>query len=349
MQQIGVGTADFVKSWKWYIDNFGFDVKILEDDTVAERMLPYTGGTAQKRHACIAVNLQGGSGLEIWQYSERTPVSAGFGIFTGDLGIFAAKIRCQDINNFHKKLESKGVNCTEIKNDPAGRLCFYVTDPWDNIFQVIENESIYINEKKDVGGIAGAMIGVSDINRSIKFYKEILGYDLMPYDGYGNFDDWHELPGGNEKYERVLLSKSGKPSGPFSELLGSNEIELVQALEHKPRRIYEGRWWGDPGFIQICYDVTGMKALGEFVASKGHPFTVDSCPNGERFDMGEASGHFTYIEDPDGTLIEFVETHRIPLAAKLGLYIDIDRRDRDKALPRFLFRIMGLVSRKKFK
>ena len=73
IQQIGIGTMDFRKSWNWYIDMFGIDVRILEDDTVAERMLPYTGGSPQKRHACIAVNLQGGGGFEIWQYSEREP------------------------------------------------------------------------------------------------------------------------------------------------------------------------------------------------------------------------------------------------------------------------------------
>ena len=60
IQQVGVGTCDLRKSWDWFIRNFGFDVKILEDDTVAERMLPYTGGKPQKRHACIAVNLNGG-------------------------------------------------------------------------------------------------------------------------------------------------------------------------------------------------------------------------------------------------------------------------------------------------
>ena len=43
IQQLGVGTENFRKSWDWYIDMFGVDVKILEDDTVAERMLPYTG------------------------------------------------------------------------------------------------------------------------------------------------------------------------------------------------------------------------------------------------------------------------------------------------------------------
>ena len=73
IQQVGVGTVDFRKSWNWFIEHFGFDTRILEDDTVAERMLRYTGNKPQKRHACIAMNLQGGGGLEIWQYSERKP------------------------------------------------------------------------------------------------------------------------------------------------------------------------------------------------------------------------------------------------------------------------------------
>jgi len=347
IQQIGVGTMDFRKSWDWYIGAFGFDVRILEDDTVAERMLPYTGNQAQKRHACIAVNLQGGGGLEIWQYSERKPVPAAFRIAVGDTGVFAAKIKCWDVWCFHQYLSSRWKKCSSIAKDPSGTPCFYVEDPFGNTFQVIERKDIFIDDRKMCGGIAGALVGVTDMDRSVEFYRDILGYDRTVYDVSGQFDDWSLMPASEEKYRRVLLARSETPAGAFSGLLGTNTIELVQALERKPKKIYEGRFWGDPGFIQICYDVTGMKALGEFCALKGYPFTVDSCPNGERFDMGEASGHFTYIEDPDGTLIEFVETHRIPVIGKLGLYIDLDRRDRHKQLPKILFRTMGLVSRQK--
>ena len=66
IQQIGVGTTSVYGSWKWFIDMFGVDIRVLEDDTVAERMLPYTGGHPRKRHAAIAVSLQGGGGFEIW-------------------------------------------------------------------------------------------------------------------------------------------------------------------------------------------------------------------------------------------------------------------------------------------
>ena len=90
-----------------------------------------------------------------------------------------------------------------------------------------------------------------------------------------------------------------------------------------------------------------MTALGAFCKEHGHPFTVDSCPDGRKFDMGDASGHFTYIEDPDGTLIEFVETHKVPVVKKLGWFIDMSRRNPEKPLPKFLFRMMRIVSRQK--
>ena len=349
IQQIGIGTVDFRKSWNWFIDMFAIDVKILEDDTVAERMLPYTGNRAQKRHACIAVSLQGGGGFEIWQYSERKPQPADFELSVGDLGIFGAKLKCLDVPAFHALISRKWEQCSAVAALPDGTPCFYVRDLYGNIFQVVEEKSIFIEQHELTGGIAGALLGVGDMETSLRFYREVLGYDRVICDETAVFDDWKTLSGGEERYRRVLIGRTQPYRGAFSGLLGSNTLELVQALDRSPRKIYEGRYWGDPGFIQICYDVTDMKALGAFCAEHGHPFTVDSCPDGEVFDMGEASGHFTYIEDPDGTLIEFVETHKIPVAKKLGWYIDLLGRDREKSLPKFLFRLMGMVAREKIK
>ena len=348
IQQIGVGTTDFRKSWNWYIEMFGIDVKILEDDTVAERMLPYTGGVPQQRHACIAVNIQGGGGFEIWQYSKRKPEPCPFAISTGDLGIFAAKLNCRDVQAFHKQIASKWAECTAPETLPDGTPCFYIKDLFGNIFQIIENKKVFIDQAKLTGGMAGAVIGVTDMDASVKFYSDVLGYDIILSDTTGPFSINDPMPEADKQCRRVIL-KAPKRKGAFAELFGESTIELVQALERTPRKIYKGRYWGDPGFIQICFDVTNMKALGEFCASKGHPFTVDSCPDGERFDMGDASGHFTYIEDPDGTLIEFVEAHKVSIIKKLGLAIDMSKRNPEKPLPKLLFRLMGLVMKEKIK
>ena len=348
IQQIGVGTVDFRKSWNWYIDMFGIDIRILEDDTVAERMLPYTGGKPQKRHACIAVNLQGGGGFEIWQYSDRKPEPCPFEIAVGDLGIFAAKLKCRDVLSFHKHISAKWNSCTEPEMLPDGSPCFYVKDLYGNTFQIIENKEVFIEQHRLTGGMAGAVIGVTDMEGSLRFYKEVLGYDTVKCDFTGPYSNHDIMPEARKRCRRVILT-APKRKGAFAELFGYSEIELVQALEHTPRKIYGGRYWGDPGFIQICFDVTGMDAMKKFCAEKGHPFTVDSCPDGETFDMGDASGRFAYIEDPDGTLVELVETGKVPIVKKLGFGIDMTKRNPSKPLPKILFRLMGLVMKEKMK
>ena len=122
-------------------------------------------------------------------------------------------------------------------------------------------------------------------------------------------------------------------------MLGESVIELVQALDRTPKKIFEGRFWGDLGFIHLCFDINGMAEMKQLCESKGHNFTVDSANS---FDMGEAAGHFTYIEDPDGTLIEFVETHKIPILKKIGWYLDLTKRNPAKPLPNLLIRALGL-------
>ena len=69
----------------------------------------------------------------------------------------------------------------------------------------------------------------------------------------------------------------------------------LQFSKKTPKKLFHNRYWGDPGFIHLCFDVQGMDALKEECESKGYPFTVDSASS---FDMGEAAGRFTYIEDP---------------------------------------------------
>jgi len=342
IQQVGVGCRKMEEQWKWIIDMFQADVRVLEDDTVAERMLRYTGGKPQKRHAAIALNLQGGGGFEIWQYSERTPSPCPFEVQVGDLGIFAAKIKSRDPRALRETLLRKYEQIGPLTALPDGTPCFLIVDPWGNHFQVVKDASICIEEKRLTGGVVGALIGTSDIDRILPLYQQVLGYDTVLYDKTGFFEDLGFMAGSEGRFRRVLLGHSQPRRGALADIYGSSTIELVQALDRTPRKLFEGRYWGDPGFIQLCFDVTDMRDLEKACIRAGYPFTIDSCPDGERFDMGEASGHFTYIEDPDGTLIEFVETQKLTLLKHPHLYIDMLRRNREKKFPKLFVRLMGL-------
>ncbi len=74
IQQVGIGVTDVSAAWEWYRRALGFDVPVFDDEGVANRMQRYTGGQPRNRHAVLAVNLQGGGGLELWQYTTRRPM-----------------------------------------------------------------------------------------------------------------------------------------------------------------------------------------------------------------------------------------------------------------------------------
>jgi catechol 2,3-dioxygenase-like lactoylglutathione lyase family enzyme len=348
IQQIGIGVTNINEAWEWYRKNFGFDVLIANAPGTAELMLPYTGGVPQQRHAILAYNIQGGGGIEVWQYLTRTPEYAKFDVLAGDLGVFVSKIRTREIEKTFADFKEKKLNLlSEIVKDPIGNQHFFVKDPYGNILQVVQdNSKDFINVKLNTGGIWGAIVGVTDIEKSKDFYGKILGYDTVVYQEEGVFSDFAGLPAGNHKFTRVLLSHSQKRVGPFSELLGDSQIELIKVYDREVNKIYKDRFWGDPGFIQICYDITSMFEMKKLCDSHGNSFTVDSNPKSyetkeEIFGMGDAAGHFAYIEDPDGTLIELVETHKIPILKKIGWYLDLTKRNRQKALPKMMLRTLA--------
>ena len=343
IQQMGIGVINVEEAWKWYIKQFGMDCRVFDDEAEAKLMLPYTGGEPRSRHAVLALNLQSGGGFEIWQYAGREPVKIKEEIMIGDLGIIAFKMKVKNIQETLNLYQNQEISVpVTTYDDPSGKKTFFMKDPYGNIFQLVEATDWFMNENKATGGAYGALIGVSDIEKSRVIYSDILGYDEVVYDSTGVFIDLSYLPGGEKKFRRVLLKRSKPFKGPFSKVLGDSVIELVSSTDKPGKKIYENRFWGDPGFIHLCYDMRGMDELRNFCNEKGFPFTVDSKKSheGNSFDMGEAAGHFSYIADPDGTLIEFVETHKMPILKKLGLYFDLRKRDPEKPLPDWMVKAL---------
>ncbi|MDR2887430.1 MAG: VOC family protein [Bacteroidales bacterium] len=342
IQQIGIGVVNLQEACKWYNVNFGMDCRIFEDDSDAKLMLPYTGGEPRRKHAVLDINLQSGGGFEVWQHTGRQPVPKQEPVQIGDLGIMACKIKARNVRETFDSFRAKGLATgSSLSAAPDGNETFFMTDPYGNIFQIVKANDWFRNENKPTGGTYGAVIGVSDIEKSKVVYSEILGYDSVVYDATGVFADLAGLPGGHKECRRTLLRRSEPFAGPFSKVFGNSEIELISS-ETPGARIFENRLWGDPGFIHLCFDINGMDEIKSYCEAKGYPFTVDSkhSHEGNSFDMGEAAGHFSYIADPDGVLIEFVETHKIPVLKKLGIYIDLRKRDPKKALPDWMLGVL---------
>ncbi len=346
IQQVGIGIPNVVDAWKWYRSFFSMDIAAFDDEGRAELMLPYTGGQPHERRAVLALNMKGGGGFEIWQYKSRTPEKAKFDVLFGDLGICILKIKTENISETFQYFKSQNLKVSDsIYKDPNGNEHFFVTDPYGNLFQMVNNKNWFISNKARTGGVDGVTIGVSNMEKSIEFYKSILGYDKVLYDTQGKFEEFSGIAGGQDTFRRVLLTHSQPRQGAFSKLFGNSTIELIQVTDRIPKKIFKDRFWGDLGFIHLCFDVAGMDAFRQDCKAKGHPFTVDSSSptgtNGKSFDMGEAAGDFAYIEDPDGTLIELVEAHKIPLVKKLGWSLNLKNRDQSKALPNWMVKMLS--------
>lgn len=340
---MGVGVPDVQEIWKWYRKFFGVNVRVFEEAAEAPLMIDYTGGKVQSRTATLALSMESGGGFEIWQYTSRNTEKAKFDIRLGDYGLYSCRIKSRDVEASYSYFKENGAKIIgELSKAPNGEFSFFVEDPNGNIFNIVQSSGWFKNTKhpSKCGGVAGTMIGVSDIDQSIELYQDILGYETIEYDETGTFEDLTHLPEGKGKFRRVLLSHKAPRKGPFARLLGPSKIELIQAIDRKDCvKIFKDRYWGDWGFIHLCFDVQGMDNLQKECEAKGYPFTVDSS---NTFDMGEAGGRFSYIEDKDGALIEFVETHKVPVMKKLGWYIHLENKKPGKHLPNWMLHAMGL-------
>lgn len=338
LQHIGVGVSNHEQSWHWYRKYFSMHVSLFNAEALAPMMAIYTNGSPVNKRAAMLLNLQGGYALETVQLLYPPPVSSAFEVQLGDLGIFMAHIKAPNIHRAYRLHQAENTHLLgHLDKAPDGTLAFYLRDPTGNVFQVLQGEDWFLDNGRVSGGPRGCTIGVSDMGRSLQFYGAIMGYGDVIYDESGVFDDWNYLPGGKHRFRRVLLGKTHPMLGGFADLVGRGFIELVQVLDRQPRSIYEDRIWGDPGFVHLGFEVKGMVELGKELTALGFPF---SCDSANVLDMGNTRVHCTYIEDPDGTLIELVELYKIPIIARLGWFLNVEKRDPLKPFPRILVKAL---------
>lgn len=339
IQQVGIGVTDAEAAFRWYAQVLGADLLIFDDRKVATHMAQFMGGKPRQKRALLAMNANGGSGYELWQYQDRTPQAAGQPILFGDTGLNYISIKTYDLPAAQARLEQASVDCftwPAFQTDEQQSLFF--RDPYGNLVQLITADDWFSQKNGPFGGICGVGLGVSDIQQARRLYSDILGYRMIVSERET------EAPDHNGRLRLLTLAPDRPVTGGFSPLLGHSTLTLIQSLDREPRKIFAERYWGDLGFIHLCFDTRHLSALIEECAEKGYPFKVQSEAS---FEMGDTNGSWGYLEDDDGTLIEFVEAHRVPLLKPLNINIDLSQRDPLRPLPRWLLWALSL-KRKRF-
>lgn len=340
IQQAGIGVQDACAAKYLYRDLFGMNVLLFDDVADASLMQKYTGNEIHRRRAILSLNMQGGGGFEIWQFTSRKPVECYNQTAFGDIGIFGIKLKSSNIKSSYAALSNNPqVTVSSLFIAPDNATHFWARDAYGNNFNIVESPQSFKNNGSLSGGVIGAVIGVTDMDRSVNFYVNILGIDTVVYDRTGAMEDKPHDDDPRQVYRRVLLSKAAAKEGAFSRLLGDVQIELIEVKDSAPKKIFSNRYWGDCGFIHLCFDVINMDGLKQHSQQQNINFSVDSA---DSFAMGNSAGRFCYMEDPDNTLIELVETHKVPIYKKFGLYINLKKRKSNKPLPDWIVGLLGL-------
>jgi catechol 2,3-dioxygenase-like lactoylglutathione lyase family enzyme len=151
-------------------------------------------------------------------------------------------------------------------------------------------------------GVHHVGAGVSDMERSLRFYGDCLGFNEILFDYAGRLPGMERVTGRPDTSARVVFIGSSQV-GPQ----GLGMIKLVQMLEpERPGPIPEGTCWGEVGVAEITINVHDAAAvLKRLVDEKG-------CRQIMPLEVGPLLPHgtqaaFGYIAEPDGGKVEFVE------------------------------------------
>lgn len=133
-------------------------------------------------------------------------------------------------------------------------------------------------------------LSVSCIKRSIKFYQQMLGMELMVHETFEG-----------KQYESIL----GLPAAQGEVALmkaGDVRIELFEFLHPLPNPNRLDRPVCDVGITHFCIEVDDLDSEYARLVAAGVEF---HCPPILFFDSTKA----TYGRDPDGNVFELIEQH----------------------------------------
>jgi catechol 2,3-dioxygenase-like lactoylglutathione lyase family enzyme len=152
-----------------------------------------------------------------------------------------------------------------------------------------------------IHGVSYVGIGVSDIEESLTFYRDILGFKEVLFDYEGALSEPDFAPGTGEVKARVVMLRN-----PNVTPIAQGMIELVQVLPphvaHPQTAEYE---WGNIGIAEVCQDVRNIEEVSRVMVEKGFKIVM---PIAYAILSGEEL-KYCYFRSPERVLLELIEWH----------------------------------------
>jgi catechol 2,3-dioxygenase-like lactoylglutathione lyase family enzyme len=317
IQHIGIGVTDRDKAYLFYSDALGFSVPMSRHSGNCKGVLPLIKKD-EERKVVIALNSHGGGLVEIFQYTSKKPVPRPKEVDFSYNGCLFFGLKVKNVGKSLGIIERHGgERVTEPsaftpKAEAGWRTAMFLdTEGVQAMLLEYPGSGMgHGNGGSRIGGVEYVGIGVSDIEDSVEFYTRVLEYDKIVYRTEGTYPEWDPLFGKGRFMKRALLRRSRNADGIFRHFLHGGMIELIQVEGNTGKHNFDGRKWGDIGFMEVAFDVTDIHETLEALKRKG--VVIAAGPYVQ--DMGmNTKATFAYIRDPDGSLLEFADISRLPV------------------------------------
>ncbi len=294
---IGVSNLDSMRSFYRNVLEF---TDIFVDFPEAE--YPALSEVVRAPHPVYAAVLfsqaAGGIIVELVRMVEPNPRPIRKDFRYGDIGLAFLAIAVSDVDRLYREFSDRIAFCSEPKSAviPAWGDCRFVfcKDPEGNLIEFVSGASV--PGSGGFGGVRWVGIGVTDLERSIRFYQKYGGFDVVAVDAHEKFSGHvDEVSGARQTRVRSCVLASSAAEGM---------VELIEVLEPRGRSIPFAVRWGDFGFLQVC--LNGRQGDDVFLMAAEFEGEGIEFVSGPQLMGDERDGAFFYAKDPDGIPVEFL-------------------------------------------
>lgn len=315
INHIGIGVYQAKTTFAFYRDLLGFSIKMNDFKT------PVLEPTQKTESDMQVINCgcpYGGGFLEIFQYLDRAPQPPENEMQWSNTGFLEAGIEVVGLSEIYRQLQQKKVSTLT-------GVCQFSPDlsnVWETLFlkspdgfplRLIDKHPGAKVKKPVFCGIHHVTIGVKDLEQSVRFYREVMGFDRIVFRGKVGRETLTPVMPSPGDGEMAMLESSHGSTSKISSYTGGI-IVLLQVDAPEKKNVYQNRRFGDPGISELGFDVIDIRTTYMDLVKKGAKPLVD--PFGFNWFPGP-EGALAYLTDNEGNILELIETTKM-----YGLSID---------------------------